>query len=179
MSVPNTGVEKPLAKLDFLAAQQLPIDIPSVEISTDGTPKARDPESQFAFTFVSFGIRFEATVECENESLFLRVVGNLGPVPYRAEAPVLRREILTVIRANAEHDVPIFLINALHQLLIRVAVPVKPPLTASTLISAAVQALVIARPYLELIEEKFMEARASEVCDDDDATVVEGQVACG
>ena len=179
MSVPETGVENPLAKLEFLAGQQLPIDIPSVEISTDGTPKARDPESQFAFSFVSFGIRFEATVERENEAHFLRVVGNLGPVPYRAEAPLLRSEILTIIRANAEYDVPIFLINALHQLLVRVAVPVNPPLTAGTLIGAAVQALVIARPYLELIEQKFSEAQVNETTDGDDANVVEGQVACG
>lgn len=175
MSVPESGVEKPIPKLEFLAGQQLPIDVPSVQITPEGTLEARDSDSAFTFSFVSFGIRFEASVGKQDVDHFLQVEGNLGPIPYRAESPVLRSEILTIVRTNSEFDVPIFLINAQRQLLVRVAVPVSPPQTAGALIGAAVQALVIMRPYLELIEEKFLGARATETVD----IAVDDKVACG
>ena len=175
MSVPEPGADKPLAKLDFLAGQQLPIDVPSVQIAENGTLEARNPDSEFTFSFVSFGIRFEASVGQENADHFLLIEGNLGPIPYRAEAPVLRSDILAIVRTNSEFDVPIFLINPQHQLLVRVAVPVNPPQTAGALIAAAVQALVIMRPYLELVEEKFLKAQAAEMAE----ATADDQLACG
>jgi hypothetical protein len=101
------------------------------------------------FDFTYRGIRFAARCEDTGEGKArLKLVGDLGPVPFSAEAPVARLGMAHIVmHAN----------NLLGQrfklgerLLFGVETEIAVPVTATTLVTGAVGVLVPAAPYFDL-----------------------------
>jgi hypothetical protein len=122
----------------------LPLDVEALE----GLPV--DPGGVIQFTFIYADICFAARYEAGDEAGRLKVVGDVGPLPFSAESPQARAGLMQIVTAATDHLGPV-----LHRLHGRISLihesRVEHPVTAISLISAIARIVLPARPYLDLI----------------------------
>jgi hypothetical protein len=127
--------------------RSLPIDLVGAE--ADSLGRALSP-AQFDFTYRQ--IRFACRCDETAGQPHLKLVGDVGPLPFSAESPTARAAIQAIVdSANATLG-PVFrLTNG--RVLLGGEGDLPSPVTATDLISAVVRFVLPARPYLELIAE--------------------------
>lgn len=133
-----------------LAGMALPLDIDAVLEEAETAPltlKDGPVAFDFGFRFVRFGGRLEQQGECTG----LRLVGDLGPLPFSAESPAARAGLTRIVEAgNSVLGAGTFRI-AQGRILLGGAMAIPSPPTAVSLVSAITRFLVPATPYMELI----------------------------
>jgi hypothetical protein len=134
-----------------LGGMTLPLDIDAVleeagedaVLATEGAPVAFD----FSFRFVHFAVRLEQAGSVAH----LRMVGDLGPLPFSAESPAARSGLSRIVEAgNADLGAATFRVNQ-GRILLGGEVDVATPVSAVGLVTALIRFLAPAIPYLELI----------------------------
>lgn len=108
------------------------------------------PGGVVQFDFVHRGIRFGIRYGEEAGGTHVRLVGDVGPMPFSAEAPAARAGLGQIIMAANDALGPVFrLVDG--RILLGTEFTVEAPLTAIRLISGVARALIPAIPYLDLI----------------------------
>lgn len=125
-----------------LGGTDQPLDIDALEAlpSTGGVS---------VFDFVYRDIRFAARCEDKGDGTArLKLVGDIGPVPFSAEAPVARLGMAHIIMHANNLLGQRFRLN--DRLLFGVETQITTPVTATTLVTGAVGVLAPATPYFDL-----------------------------
>lgn len=108
-----------------------------------------DGTTQFEFGYRD--IRFVGRLEVGGGTVSLRVVGDLGPMPFSAES-IPARSGLTRICAVANEELGGTHLRVVQgRILLGAETPLDPPPTATGLLTTLARFLLPARPYLDLI----------------------------
>lgn len=140
MSDPSSTPPKHLVVGGFC----LPLDIEALE----SLPV--NPGGVFQFDFVFHDIRFALRYEEHEEHGSLRMVGDVGPMPFSAESPAARAGLNQIAAAANQVLAARFRIT-LGRVVLGMEETVERPLTATKLIAQVAAVLVPAIPYLDLI----------------------------
>ncbi len=120
--------------LDVEALESLPVD-PGGLIQFD-----------FAYQNIRFAVRY---AEGETDGI-LKIVGDVGPLPFSAEAPAARAGLVQIVlAANDVLESRFRLVDG--RILLGAETNIDRPVTATKLIAAVAAALITAQPYLDLI----------------------------
>ncbi|MBI3444975.1 MAG: hypothetical protein HY055_06365 [Magnetospirillum sp.] len=138
------------AKSFTLGGKALPLDMDSMLGEADSAPLSL-AEGAIAFDFGFRFIRFVGKIEEIGGSARLKLVGDLGPMPFSAESTSARGGLLRIVDAgNAVLGAGTFRVTQGRILLGHdLALPM--PVTAVGLVSEVSCFLVPALPYMELI----------------------------
>lgn len=91
--------------LRFISNQQLPITLKSVDVSEDGTIIRREDDAPLHFDFVWRGMTFSGSVEPHGDSgNVIRLVTDLGTVPYSAEQRENRQRLMNLVRHGVDSE---------------------------------------------------------------------------
>lgn len=130
--------------------QTLPIDLAAfVSVEAGALSRKLAP---IKFDFVYADIRFVCRCEDTGEILALKLIGDVGPLPFTAESPHGRMALNAIIDEANSVLGPVFKIGR-GRILLGHDCTLPRPLTATVLVAAAAAFLVPARPYLDLIAE--------------------------
>ncbi|HSV28811.1 MAG TPA: hypothetical protein VLL76_04615 [Candidatus Omnitrophota bacterium] len=122
-------------------------DLPDIE-ALEALPSTGGV-STFDFTY--HGIRFAARAEDFGDGeARLKLVGDIGPVPFSAEAPVARLGMAHIMM-HANNLLGQRFRMADGRLLFGAAAPLATPVTATNLVTSAAGLLIPASPYFDLL----------------------------
>ncbi len=143
-------MSKAKTKTFTLGGKALPVDLHTVWTDDDGQAlTVSDGVIQFDFGYRD--IHFAGRLEQAAGQAHLKLVGDLGPMPFSAESPAARAGLARIIEAaNADLGAEAFRVTQGRVLLgsdMAVAVPV----SATGLVTPVTLFLLPAEPYLELI----------------------------
>lgn len=122
----------------------LPMDVEALEslpVNPGGVMKF-----DFVFRFIRFAARYEETTEGGH----VKLVGDVGPLPFTAEAPAARAGLAQIVLEASDVLGPSFRFTQGRIVLGR-DFAIERPVTASKLIGTVATFLVPAIPYLDLI----------------------------
>ncbi|MBR9971257.1 hypothetical protein [Magnetospirillum sulfuroxidans] len=122
----------------------LPLDIEALEALPI------NPGGVFQFDFTFHDIRFAIRYEEAEEHGALRIVGDVGPMPFSAESPVARAGLNQIMRRANDVLSPSFRV-ALGRMVLGTEMAIERPVTATKLIATVAAQLIPATPYLDLI----------------------------
>jgi hypothetical protein len=122
----------------------LPLDVEALE------SLPINPGGVIQFTFLFANISFAARYDEGERGGRLRLVGDVGPLPYSAESPEARAGLAQIIRAANDVLGPCFR-TAQGRILLGADEQIAHPVTAVSLISRVAASLIPATPYLDLI----------------------------
>lgn len=133
-----------------LGGMSLPLDIDAVLEGAEAPPLSLG-DGPVAFDFGFRFVRFAGRMEQEGTSVQLKLVGDLGPMPFSAESPAARSGLARIVDAgNAVLGGGSFRINQ-GRILLGGELVVPTPVSAVRLVSAVTRFLAPAIPYMELI----------------------------
>jgi hypothetical protein len=134
-----------------LGGQELPIDLQAVLGSDDGKPLSiGNGNVQFDFGFR--GVRMAGDLTQTAEQASLKLVGDLGPMPFSGESRAARAGLTRIVEAANDHLGPGYFKVVHGRILMgadHIAVPA--PVTATGLITAVARLLLPLQPYMELV----------------------------
>jgi hypothetical protein len=133
-----------------LGGMSLPLDIDAVLEGAEAPPLSLD-KGPVAFDFGFRFVRFAARLERQGDGALLRLVGDLGPMPYSAESPAARSGLARIVESgNSVLGAGTFRVVQ-GRILLGGEGPVPCPVAAVGLVSAITRLLAPAIPYMELI----------------------------
>ncbi len=137
--------------LSFLANHPLPIEIGTISVSPDGTPRHHAPAAlEFGFDFA--GAEFTARIEPVETGARLQLDAAMAPMPYSGEHRQRRRDALMIIRASRtglRHGR--FLLDAQGQIRLLGELSIGRPVTPAALVAATTRMLIGATPWIALL----------------------------
>lgn len=116
------------------------------------------PKAPVDFRFRWQGLGFVAGVREVEDGARLRLLGDLGPIPFSAEAPGERRTLLELISWSNADGKCRFIVDPRQRLTLLGEAPVPTPLTGAGIVASAVQFLLQAQPYIVLASEQRAKA---------------------
>jgi len=119
------------------------------------------PRLPVNFSFRWKDIGFAGRVIASADGPRLRLVGDLGPVPFSAESADQRHRLLSLVRWTDAAGTGHFAIGARHHLNLLGEAAVAEPLSGVAIVTAATCFLLHARPYLDLAEEQHQPGAAA------------------
>lgn len=137
----------PSAKRLSLGGVELPLDIDAVDALPLGGGTAK-------FDFVYRGIRFAAQCVEGDGAATLKVVGDIGRMPFSAEAPAARSGLSHIIM-HANGLIRNTFRLAGERILVGGEASVATPVTATALLAAVAGMLIPVSPYLDLAAVYF------------------------
>lgn len=133
-----------------LGGMSLPLDIDAVLEEAEAQPLSSG-DGPVAFDFGFRFIRFVARLEQSGTTALLKLVGDMGPMPFSAESPAARSGLARIVEAgNSVLGAGTFRINQ-GRILLGGETSVSTPVAAVGLVSAVTRFLAPAIPYMELI----------------------------
>ena len=122
----------------------LPLDIEALE------SLPINPGGVFQFDFVFHHIRFAIRYEEHDSHGRLRVVGDVGPLPYSAESPAARSGLNQIMSRANEVLGAQFRLNQ-GRIVLGSEAEIERPVTATKMIATVAAALIPSVPYLDLM----------------------------
>ncbi|CAA7626787.1 conserved hypothetical protein [Candidatus Terasakiella magnetica] len=133
-----------------LGGKTLPIDLHTAWDAEDGKPlSVGDGEVQFDFDFRD--IRFVGRCREIGDHAQLKLVGDVGPMPFSAESPAARQGLGQIIEAANLHMGGENFRTSQGRILLGNDLTFPAPITATGLVTAVSLFLLPALPYLELV----------------------------
>lgn len=133
-----------------LGGMSLPLDIDAVLEGAEAPPLSLD-KGPVAFDFGFRFVRVVARLERHGAAAVLKLVGDLGPMPYSAESPAARTGLARIVDAgNSALGGGTFRVVQ-GRILLGGEAPVPCPVAAVGLVSAVIRFLAPATPYMELV----------------------------
>ncbi|OAN60956.1 hypothetical protein [Magnetospirillum moscoviense] len=127
-----------------IGGMYLPLDVEALE------SLPINPGGVIQFTFLYANISFAARYDEGEHGGRLRLVGDVGPLPYSAESPEARAGLAQIIRAANDVLGPCFR-TAQGRILLGADASIARPVTAVSLIAQVAASLIPAKPYLDVI----------------------------
>jgi hypothetical protein len=106
------------------------------------------------FRFTWDGIDFAARIDATDAGARLRLVGDLGPVPFSVEGASARDRLLSLVRWGDAIGECRFVIGRRHHLNLLGEAPIATPLNGTAIVTTATNFLLHARPYIDLVQEQ-------------------------
>lgn len=133
-----------------LGGMALPLDIDAVLEEAEAQPLSSG-DGPVAFDFGFRFVRFVARLEQSGPAALLKLVGDMGPMPFSAESPAARSGLARIVESgNSVLGAGTFRINQ-GRILLGGETSVTTPVAAVGLVSAVTRFLAPAIPYMELI----------------------------
>jgi len=133
-----------------LGGMSLPLDIDAVLEGAEAPPLSLG-DGAVAFDFGFRFVRIVAKIEQSGSSAQLKLVGDMGPMPFSAESPSARAGLARIVEAgNAVLGAGTFRI-AQGRILLGGEASISVPVSAVGLVSAVTRFLAPATPYMELV----------------------------
>lgn len=142
--------------LDFLGDGTAPLELKTLVVNADGAVTRQAPPSPFAFNFTYLEIPFSACISQNGSDINLNVEADLGPLPYTAEAPKLRKPLLALLEALKNDGKFQLSLTPQKRILLEGYMPMDTSLTPVNIISNLTALLVHTDPYLELIAHQIV-----------------------
>ncbi len=112
------------------------------------------PKAPLSFRFTWEKMVFSAKLVEINASHRLRMLGDLGPLPFSAEKPKYRERLLNLLAWETEDKKIRFVLEPVrHRIYLMIDDHIDTDLTGLSLITSAVESLLHARAYIELARE--------------------------
>ena len=105
------------------------------------------------FTFLFYGLQFHATVEKAGESARLRLLAELGPLPFSYQSVLARRLLRQILRSSEEGARARFSLGPAQAMRVEAEAPLSFPLRPVMLVASTTALLVDAKPYLKMIAD--------------------------
>jgi len=140
----------PETKHLVFGGQSIPLDLGAFVAAEAGALARKLAPIKFDFTWAD--IRFVCRCEDSGEILSLKLIGDVGPLPFTAESPGGRAALQAILDSANGVLGPIFKIGR-GRILLNHDRTMPRPLTAAALVATAAILLIPARPYLDLIAE--------------------------
>lgn len=137
--------------LEVARREMPPIEVGSVAVEANGRVRARGAEEPITFTFQYRGLPFAGELS-DRASGRLRLVGNLGKLPYTIEAPFARRLLRQLVLATHRLARARFHISEEQDVLFIAEAQAPAPHTPVSVIATTTVLMVTFKRYLELIE---------------------------
>lgn len=135
----------------LLGDRILPLDMQALAVDECGDMVTVDCSFPLRFGFVIHGVPFAAVLDESDEGIGLSLLGELGPMPYSAEAVQARVNLHAVIDAANEHLGPHLEVSNDGRMLLHRRAIIRGPLTAVNIISAIARLLLPSAGYLECV----------------------------
>ena len=133
-----------------LGGLSMPLDIDAVLEGAEAPPLSLG-SGPVAFDFAFRFVRFVARLEQSGGSVHLKLVGDLGPMPFSAESPAARSALARIVDAGSSVLGAGRFRIAQGRILLGGEIEIPVPVSAVGLVSAVTRFLVPATPYMELI----------------------------
>ena len=143
---------EPSSALAALGNLPQPLELGGIGAQAEEQHSPRDPTRPLKFTFVCYGIPFAAEVDVGDQPN-LSLEGNLGALPYTAEAAAARVRILAVLAATRKLAAADFALGEDQTIRIRGARELDQPLDATSIVTGVARILLPTKPYLDLIQD--------------------------
>ncbi|GEM_PF-1837906 len=112
------------------------------------------PKAPLSFRFTWEKLVFSAKLDKVDDHHRLRILGDLGPLPFSAEKPKFRERLLNLLAWDTEDERVRFVLEPnRHEMFLMIDDRLDGELTGLKLITSAVMSLLHARPYIELAKE--------------------------
>ncbi|MBI2236241.1 MAG: hypothetical protein HYU60_04685 [Magnetospirillum sp.] len=132
----------------ILGGKCFPIDLQALAAEDGQLLPIEDGLVQFDFNFRS--VRIAGRYEEADGHARLKIVGDVGPMPFSVESPAARAGLARIVQVASDRSGPLFRI-ARGRILLGAEQTILPPVTATALVAAVARVLVPAIPYLDLI----------------------------
>jgi hypothetical protein len=132
-------------------AETLPIPLQRLKIDADGKLVHQSVDGPVRFEFSFRDIAFTAQFEERDGAAQLRLVGDLGNLPFSAEGRIARHNILAIVKSANQVTGDSFHVTEQGRLLLRRAAMLENPVTGSGLITGVISALHMINAYLDLV----------------------------
>jgi hypothetical protein len=146
LRIRSIGMSKP--SQITLGGKTFPIDLQGMAADAGSPLSKGDGLVQFDFNFRS--IRIAGRYVEAGGSAHLKIVGDVGPMPFSAESPAARAGLARIVEAATSAAGPLFRITH-GRILLGAEQDIVPPVTATALVSAVAHVLIPVTPYLDLI----------------------------
>lgn len=140
--------------LRFISSQNLPIALKSVDIHEDGSIVRRDGGAPLSFEFEWRGMTFSGTVTPREERCnVIRLVTDLGTVPYSAEHADGRQRLMTLVRHGLRTDGVEIGVGPQQTLRITCeSAPLPAPSTANHIVAQVTQMVLMNLPVFDALQ---------------------------
>ncbi|WP_041041895.1 hypothetical protein [Paramagnetospirillum magnetotacticum] len=133
-----------------LGGMSMPLDIDAVLEGAEAPPLTLD-NGPVAFDFGFRFVRFAARLEQSDSGVQLKLVGDLGPMPFSAESPAARAGLARIVESGNSVLGTGTLRIGQGRILLGGDLRIPAPVSAVGLVSAVACFLAPATPYMELI----------------------------
>ena len=136
-----------------VAQAALPIRVGTVHINSDGLLGIAATPAPSAQQFVLDDLLFNISLAPDGEGTRFRIWAEIGWVPYTAQSPQRRRDILTILRATQHLERACFVLDSGQKILVIGESHVEQHIDVSGVAYESVQFLQEVRPYLRILGE--------------------------
>jgi hypothetical protein len=136
----------PIAAIDFLAHEEKPMGLDSVEVQPDGSI-VRWTRETVAFTFAFQGATFTAQGKRNSRGLQVVLDASLGPLPFSAQL-AMRQAIQALVAAKAATPGPRITIDAAQDIRVSGQFRVPQPISPVAVLTGLTEVLLDLKPWL-------------------------------
>ncbi|MDJ0968307.1 MAG: hypothetical protein QNJ06_00300 [Kiloniellales bacterium] len=144
--------ESGIPTIEALARRNLPLEFGAVVLDAEGRVTPRDPEKPLHFRFHYLGVPFDVEISGA-ESAEIRLLCDLGELPYTAESPVGRHYAQQLVRSAAVLPHGRIFIDSRQHIRLEAACPRPNPSTLSQVFAVIAAMLLESLPYLRFLTD--------------------------
>ncbi|MGO1117804.1 hypothetical protein ACTL6U_03835 [Rhodovibrionaceae bacterium A322] len=144
--------------LDVASKQTLPLELGSIELTEEGLIQHRESSEPVTFSFKYHNYSFAGEL-AEHHNGRLRLVGDLGKLPYTAESPEGRNFIRKLSAATSVMPHGKFIITDRQDVRLLAEEELPEPHTPVSFMATAAALLLEFKPFLDLANDFFMNTK--------------------
>lgn len=153
MTAASTRCFHSIESLAELARSPLPLSRNAVHVTTDGVLGIAHAPAPSRLRFNIDHLQFHVSVSPEGNGSMCQIWAEVGHVPYTAQSPTKRRDVLTILRGTRNLERAHFVLEDGQKILVLSESHVDGPVTPDVLVYETVMLLQEARPFLRLFAE--------------------------
>jgi hypothetical protein len=133
---------------------EAPLDLIKIMEEAKARLEGAAPKPPLSFRFRWQGQQYVGRVERVDGGLILKLLGDIGAVPYSAENPRRRESWISLAHWRGRESDYRFVVTKNRRLTLLAHRPIAEPLSAMSIIGELAKMLLSVRPYLTLAEEQ-------------------------